>query len=80
MSSDERDFLLDVDGFLDFVIRNGLTFDTALELLSHDFGEIRHEGSLKNALDTGFLPKATGWSKVTEDSFGQPEELAEEEL
>lgn len=79
MTSEELEFLQDVDGWLNFVVRNGLVFNTALEVLSHDFREIRREGSLENALKTGFLPKATGWSKVTEDSVGQPEEPLEDE-
>lgn len=76
LSPDERAFLLDVDGFLDFALRNGMTFPGVLSLLLHDFGEIAaHEFSLAGLAQDFIRPKASGWAKRNVDPVGEPEEM-----
>ena len=74
-NSIETKFLKDIHGVIEFVIRNDLSFLFPLDILIHDLQEIRSEnGSLEKAIEKGFLPKASGWSKLNEEEFGEAEE------
>jgi hypothetical protein len=75
MSDREVEFLRDVQGFVEFAIRNGLSFPMVVSGIMHDFGEIVSAGmDYEKARARGFLPKVTGYSKLTSDDFGQTEE------
>ncbi|HKI37828.1 MAG TPA: hypothetical protein VKA46_38600 [Gemmataceae bacterium] len=75
MSEEEVEFLRDVQGAIEFAIRNGLSFAPVLLWLSHDLGEIVRNGcDLGKAKAQGFQPKVTGYSKITEEDFGESEE------
>jgi hypothetical protein len=71
MSEEEIAFLRDVQGMIDFAIRNGLTFGAAFNVLLHDLIEIRQEkGDLRQAKARGFVPKVMGYASITPESFG----------
>jgi hypothetical protein len=75
LSPAERDFLNDLDGFLDFALRNGLSFTSVLTVLAHDFAEIAaHELSVDKAIADGFRPKVDGWAKRNAEPVGEVEE------
>lgn len=75
MSDEEISFLRDVQGMIDFVIRNGLSFPVVLGALLHDLGEIRNNDfNLRKAKSTGFHPKVSGYAKYTDELIGQTEE------
>jgi hypothetical protein len=75
MSDAELELLRDFQGFIDSAIRNGLSFPLVLSILSHDINRIVHDGSsLEAARRNGFLPKATGWAKLSADDVGEPDE------
>jgi len=78
MSQEEVDFLRDVQGFIEFAIRNGLSFGVAIGVPAADINEISRSGfDLRAARASAWLPKVTGYSKVSADSVGEPEEPAE---
>ncbi len=75
MSEDEVMFLRDIQGFIDFAIRNGLSFRGAMAYLSHDWNEYARFGfDFKAAKARGFMPRVTGFFGVTSDAVGAPEE------
>jgi len=75
LSDTEREFLLDVDGFLDFAARNALDFEKVLFTLGPDFGELSaHEGSLTKTLNDHILPHVTGWALRNATPVGDPED------
>jgi hypothetical protein len=74
MSDDEREFLKDVKGFVDYALRNGLSFSVVLSVLGHDFNGIIFHGGLAEAKERSFLPKVTGKSVLDESSVGEPGE------
>ena len=75
----ETSFLEDADGFVDFALRNGLTFDTVASVLMHDLSEIAiHEFKLDTAIADGcLLPQVTGWAKRNQDSPADADEPLE---
>lgn len=74
-SAAEREFLADVDGFLDFALRNGLSFLSVLVVLVHDLVEIAAHGfDLEKAQAEGFLPKVSGWAQRNAEPVGEVEE------
>ena len=73
MSEREIEFLRDVQGFIEFAIRNGLSFPMVVSGLMSDLNEIRFDG-VDKARSRGFLPKVTGYSKLTSEEFGEDEE------
>jgi hypothetical protein len=78
MSGEEIEFLHDIQGFLDFTIRNGLSFALALGTLSHDVnGLARYGFSLAEAQADHFLPKTNGFAARQADSVGAVEETTE---
>ncbi|HZL35294.1 MAG TPA: hypothetical protein VFC78_08285 [Tepidisphaeraceae bacterium] len=71
----EKDFLLDADGLIDWVVRNGVSFSTVLAILGHDIAEIaRHQFSLDETLADFVSPKVTGWAKRNTEPVGEPED------
>ena len=68
-------FLRDVQGFIDFAIRNGLTFAPVVTSLLHDVSEIVREGfDLEKARSRGFRPHVTEYGRLTSDDFGENED------
>lgn len=75
MTEAEIAFLGDVKGFIDDAIRNGVSFLTVLDVLTHDLsGIVFHGGSCDEARTRCFLPRVTGYSEVGPDSVGEPPE------
>jgi hypothetical protein len=75
MSEEEIEFLRDAQAFIEFAIRNGLTFPIVAANLSHDFNNLLREGfKLSSANANGFHPKVSGYSKLTSEEFGESEE------
>lgn len=71
LSEKETEFLRDVQGFIEFAIRNGLSFPMIVASVGHDFNNLSREGfDLSAVKATGFLPKVTGYSKISADDFG----------
>jgi hypothetical protein len=76
LSDPERAFVEDLDGLVDFAVRNGLGFRAVLSGLYHDVGEIaRNEWSIERALATFFTPKATGWARRNAEPIGEPDDM-----
>lgn len=75
MTEEEGDFLRDVQGMIEFAIRNGLSFPMIVAAISHDLNEIARNGfDLNGAKARGFRPKVTGASKLSEEDFGGADE------
>ena len=72
MSAEEIDFLRDAQAFIEFAIRNGLTFPLVAANLARDFSNLSREGFDLSA--KRFLPKVTGYSKITSEDCGESEE------
>ena len=80
LSQRERDFLEDVDGFLDFATRNGLTFFTIVQVLFHDVNELISHKSSFDELDKNFVvPKVAGWATRNRESMIDDDELRGDE-
>lgn len=78
MSDAEIELLRDMQAFIDFAIRNGLSFQSVAINLGHDLnGLYRYGFDLKAAVADAFLPKVTGYSQINADSVGQSEEPVE---
>jgi hypothetical protein len=77
MSQQEIEFLRDVQGFIEFAIRNGLSFPMVVGALGHDVNSLaQHAFDLNATKATGFHPKVTGYSKLMAEDFGESEEPA----
>src|SRR5215472_9400256 len=75
MTEKEIAFLRDVQGFIEFAIRNGLSFSIGAGGLIHDLNELARDGfDYEQALKRGFRPKVSGYSKLSAEEFGQDEE------
>lgn len=78
MSEGETKFLRGVQGFIDFAIRNGLSFNAAMAYLSHDWNEFARYGfDFETTINKGFWPRVYDFSEVTSDAVGEPEEPAD---
>ncbi len=76
LSDPERAFVEDLDGLVDFAVRNGLGFRAVLSVLFHDVSEIaRNEWSIEKALATFFTPRATGWARRNAEPIGEPDNM-----
>ena len=74
MSEKEIDFLRDVQAFIQFGIRNGLSFPAVVANLGHDLNELARDlFDLSAAQARGFRPKVTGYGQITSDDFGDSE-------
>jgi hypothetical protein len=77
MGKDEIELLRDMQSFLEFCIRNGLSFIVAMGTLNHDINHIAQHGfSLDATKASGVFPKVSGYSKINKDSVGEPDEQA----
>jgi hypothetical protein len=75
LSAQEIEFLGDAQAFIEFSIRNGLSFPTVVANLGHDLNDLSREMfDLPAALAKGFRPKVAGYSKLTPEDFGDSEE------
>ena len=74
LTEKEAAFTKDVIDAIDFVIRNGIGFGLIAAALSHDFKEIRQEGTLDKAT---FNPMVSGWAEYNRVQIGptEPEDL-----
>jgi hypothetical protein len=78
MSGAEIELLRDMQAFMDFAIRNGLSFALVVSTLGHDVnGLARHGLDLETASKEGFGPKVKGYSKIDSSAVGEPEEPVE---
>jgi hypothetical protein len=76
MTEQQVEFLRDAQAAIDFSIRNGLSFAAIITALTSDLNEITREGyDLSKAKARGFVPKVAGYSKLSPDNFGVPDEL-----
>jgi hypothetical protein len=71
ISEAELSFLRDVQGFIEFCIRNGLSFLTVATTLGHDINGLARNGFVFPPAD-GFLPKVTGYFEVNAADVGDP--------
>lgn len=77
MTENEIAFLRDVQGFIEFAIGNGLTFQNVVATLLSDFNEITRDGfDYAKALSRGFRPKVSGYAHLTSEDFGESDEEA----
>ena len=75
MSAQEVAFLDDVRGFIDYAVRNGMSFPMVAAVLSPDINETFRFGvDMDAAKAREFRPKVAGYSRITPDSCGQGEE------
>jgi hypothetical protein len=75
LSEAEAAFLRDVQAFIAFAVRNGLTFPMVAGTLTADLNEIARDGfDYNQALARGFRPKVSGYGKLTEEDFGGSED------
>lgn len=66
----EVEFLHDLQAFIDFSIRNGLSFFTVAGNIARDINELGRDGfDYESAQKRGFQPKVAGFSKLTAESF-----------
>ena len=74
MSAAEVQFLRDVQAWIEFAIRNGLSFHAAMVYLSHDWDEFTRSGfDFNTVMKRGFLPRVTGFSEANADAVGAAE-------
>ncbi len=75
MSAHEEEFLRDIQGSIEFALRNGVNFAVIASALCHDLNEVARDGfDLGQAMSRGFLPKVAEYRKISTDDFGEPEE------
>jgi hypothetical protein len=75
LTPDQRQFAQDINGMIDFAIRNGWGFPTVLSILGHDLSDLLHyNADLNRATADGWQPKASGWAKLNSANFGQSDE------
>jgi len=71
MTEEETAYLRDVQGFIEFAVRNGLNSPMVMMALCHDLNEIARDGAdLRKALARGFVPQVDGYRKLTTEAFG----------
>ncbi|HEV2294227.1 MAG TPA: hypothetical protein VGR35_10245 [Tepidisphaeraceae bacterium] len=76
MTQREVEFCRDVQGFLEFALRNGLSFPLVVSTLSHDINNIVRQGmTLEAPEEDAFMPKVAGYADETADSVGETAEV-----
>jgi hypothetical protein len=60
MTEKEVAFLRDLQSFIEFCIRNGLSFPLTLSTIGHDVNNLMRE-------EICFTPKVTGYAKIMQD-------------
>ena len=74
MTPAEIEVLRDIEGFINFAIRNGLSFALVIGTLSHDVNKLARYGfDLDQANADGFELKVTGYSHITPEAVGESE-------
>jgi hypothetical protein len=74
MSEAEIAFLRDFQAFIDYAIRNGLSFRTTMAYLSHDWNEFSRYGfDFDAVMKQSFSPRVTGFSEATSEAVGEPD-------
>ena len=64
VSEDEIRFLRDMDGLVDFAVRNGLNFLFVARAMAHDLGELAsNHWNLENLKKNFVLPQSKGWAE-----------------
>ena len=71
ISEGQLQFLLDVEGFIQFCVRNGLDFMTIVGTLGQDINGLVARG-LELPTKDGFLPKVTGYAEINATEVGEP--------
>jgi hypothetical protein len=75
MSEPEVAFLRDVQGFIDYAIRNGMIFASVVGTLLNDLNEITRDGfNYDKALSRGFEPEVSRYAHITSEDFGESDE------
>lgn len=75
MSPAELKVLRDMQAFVDFAIRNGLSFPLVMGTLAHDVnGLARYGFDLTASKSDFFLPRVTSYAELGPEDFGEPEE------
>jgi hypothetical protein len=78
MSDSEIQLLRDIQGFVEFSIRNGLSFPVVISALVHDANEVvRHGFDLQKAQAAGVLLKVGGFASLGPEAVGEPVEANE---
>jgi hypothetical protein len=79
MSGAEIEMLRDMQAFIGFAVRNGLSFAFVMANLGHDVNALvtRYGFDLESASADGFKPKVSGYSKLDAAAVGEPEEPIE---
>lgn len=78
MSEREVEFLRDIQGIIDYAIRNDLGFALVVGMLGHDLGGlVEYDFSLRAADADGFRPRVSGFAGNDANSVGAPEDLDE---
>ena len=78
MTTTEIELLRDMQAFIDFAIRNGLSFAFVVGNLGHDVNGIARYGFDLEAADAdGFRAKVAGYSHIDASAVGEPEEPVE---
>jgi hypothetical protein len=76
MSPAEVEFCRDIQGFIEFALRNGLSLPVVLTTVGHDINNLMRYGmSLEEARADVFDPKVSGYARVGSDSVGEAEEI-----
>lgn len=75
MTEKEVEFLRDVQGFIEYGIRNGLSFPLILGTLGHDVNGMARFGYSLDEMQAGFFaPKTGGFAESSANAVGAPEE------
>lgn len=76
LTREEVEFLRDVQAYIDWGIRNGLSFPAIMVGIGHDVLKLeRYRFDLQSAYENGVCPKVGGASQWSEDQVGEvPEE------
>jgi hypothetical protein len=76
LSKDEIAFLGDFRGFIDYGIRNGISFRSLMAGIGHDVHELQLEDFDFQAAtkERGFSPTVSGYAQVTPDSWDVAED------
>ena len=74
MSAQEAEYLEDIKGLIDFVIRNRLRFDFVAAKLARDMRVLEAHGKLSAALAAGRKLHVMGGRLLTPDAFGVSDE------
>ncbi|MCI0640986.1 MAG: hypothetical protein L0Y72_07595 [Gemmataceae bacterium] len=75
LSQEESEFLEDLKGFIDYGIRNGVTFLSIMGGIAHDVSELKLDlFDFKAAKKRGWRPMVSGYGKIVSESFQGVEE------